>query len=329
MPRRTRYVMIGGRWSPIGKPGDPLIPPSGGTPPPPPPPPGGAGCLFGVSAHSAAEINALEPLAGPFSCSRTYSSGMCPSTFSLSPAADDIGKRASVYSFKPDMQQLASGALDVAIVAFVTSVPDSHVVFIEIQHELDVKLRQGTYPFTVMTLAQVNAAKRHGYALIKSVKKPHVYTNMILSGFSLTSGVTNGLPSQFWFGADGADREIDVVGWDMYESKDADFSQSGATKLGSAVAFAAGHGAGWGLAEIGAGNSEAVTNMPHAATWMTTMADYAAATGAGPHTSAAYFSQFNSTVGGVVATPGADSNLIAASKTFCTKYAKTYSTFVL
>lgn len=327
MPATRTYVLRSGRLVPLDG-GTPIIPPSGGdgSTPPPPPPPGGSGVLMGCSVSTGrTHFDAIEPTAGPYTCCRTYNSGGFAATWGADVAGVDVGVRASVYSAKPNLTNMASGALDAQVTAFISSIPDSHVAHVTIWHEPDVKLRQSTTtnPFDV-TLWR--AAFQRFCELVKAVGKPHVYTNLILSNWSLIGGVTTGLPDDFWVGGTGADRLIDVVGWDAYLLHNT--VTTGAQEFGPIVDYCDGKGAAWAIGELGV--RAAVTDIAAAAGWMHTQADYAATHGAGPHSTAAYLNWFDYTASAPnIPVPSGDPQFMTASGQISAQYLTPYTSFVL
>lgn len=285
--------------------------------------------LIGASVGSG-DFNAGEQsAAGPWTVSRRYNSG----TFGNSWAVDnsgchvDIGKRGTVYSCKPDLALLNSSAAERArFKAFVQSIPDSHLAFVEVWHEMDVKLRKGGAPFTSMTLAQINAAKLTCYDIIKQVAKPHVYTALILSGYSVSGGVSTGLPEQFWVGPDGSTRLIDLVCWDTYMFNNT--ITTGSHEQGGGIAFAAAHGADYGLTELGIHN--AVTDYTAAATWLQNQVDYAFTHGGtGDHQSGSIISFFDRAQDVAQPVPSVNSTMMALSASVSAQYLTPYTTFVL
>jgi hypothetical protein len=334
MPTSSIWQKQHAFWVPLA-PGGVPIPGDGNQDPnpPPPPPPGGRGMLLGASIAQGIGHDfdpSTQALAGPWTVARRYQSGSFANTWAAdtSGVAVDIGKRASVYSCKPDLVALATSPTERArLAAFVASIPDSHVCFLEAWHELDVKTRQNVYPFSAggLTLAQVNAGKLAFYETVKSVGKPHVYTCLILTNFSAIGGVSTGLPPDFWVGPDGVDRVIDIVSWDIYMTSDT--VNTGAHELATPVAFATSHGAGSAISEIGI--HQGVTNMANVATWMHNVADYAAAHGTGGHNTFAYLTWFDSSNNTALPVPSSDAALLTASGQISTQYLTPYSTFVL
>jgi hypothetical protein len=331
MPTSSIWQLQHGFYVPLAPDGVPIPGDGNQDPNPPPPPPGGRGMLLGASIAQGIANDfspSTQALAGPWTAARRYQAG----TFANTWAADtsgvnvDIGKRASVYSCKPDLALLVSSATERTRLAnFVRSIPDSHIAFLECWHELDVKLRKGIAPFTTLTLAQINAGKLAFYETVKSVGKPHVYTYLCLTNFSAIGGVSSGFPSDFWVGPDGPDRVIDIVSWDIYMTSDT--VHTGAYELAVPVAFATGHGAGSAISEIGI--HQGVTNMANVATWMHNVADYAAAHGTGGHNTFAYLTWFDSSNATALPVPSFDPALLTASGQISTQYLTPYPTFVL
>lgn len=320
MPVASAYIYRNGLLVPLAG-GVPIAPGGtggGGSAPAA----GGTGMLVGESRDNGntALFDAMATQAGPYTVARAYQSGQWRSTWSADVGGSDVGKRATIYSCKPDMAAMGSGSLDASLTAFVQSIPDSHVAFLCMWHEPDVKLRKGQ-----IDLAQWQAAQLRFCQVVKAVGKPHVYTTVILSNWSAIGGVTVGTPDEFWVGPDGAGRVIDVVGWDMYLFNNT--PTTGAHEQQACVAFAAQHGASYGIAEIGLFTS--VTDMTVGAAWMHTQADYAFASGAaGPHGSAAYLCWFDQDVGGALPVPSAAPALITAAKAISGEYLTPYTTFV-
>lgn len=334
MPTSSIWQKQHAFWVPLA-PGGVPIPGDGDQDPnpPPPPPPGGKGMLLGASIPEGTGHDfdpSVQALAGPWTAARRYQSGTFANTWAAddSGVAVDIGKRASVYSCKPDLVALANSPAERdRLTAFVRSIPDSHVAFLECWHELDVKMRKGNFPFSAggLTLAQVNAGKLAFYQTVKAAGKPHVYTYLCLTNFSAIGGVSKGFPSDFWVGPDGPDRVIDIVSWDIYMTSNT--VNTGAHELSVPVTFANSHGAASAISEIGI--HEGVTNFANVATWMHNVADYAALHGTGGHNTFAYLTWFESSNDTALPVPSSDPALLTAAGQISTQYLTPYSTFVL
>lgn len=273
-----------------------------------PPTPGGGGpasgpqtaMLVGAASGSlnGSDFAALDVAAGPFTCRRSYD-GDLPATFADSVAGIDVGQRASIWSCKPDLGQLAAGVLDNRIRTFVESIPPSHVAFLCAWHEPDHKIRTDAF-----TLADYLPAFARWCSVIKQAAldlgRPHVYTTQITEAWSGSHPKAGSTYADMWPG----DGLVDVFGVDGYSNE----SSSPEAIWGAAVSFAASKGIPWGIAELGC-----VTTMD--TTWMQNQAAFAASHAAGGgHTKAAYFNWFSNSTGGVLATPGSDSSALATAR---------------
>jgi hypothetical protein len=264
-----------------------------------PPTPGGGGpasgpqtaMLVGAASGSlsGSDFATLDAAAGPFTCRRSYDTAL-PATFADSVAGIDVGQRASIWSCKPDLGQLAAGLLDSQIRAFVASIPASHVAFLTCWHEPDGKIRKGQF-----TLADYLPAFARWcqvvYQAAADFGRPHVYTTQILEAWSGQHPAAGTTYADLWPG----DGLVGCYGVDGY-------SNTGTTDAlwGPAVSFATSKGIPWGVAEVGCAGTMDTT-------WMSAQAAYAAATPAGgAHTKAAFFAWFDNVTGGVLATPGDD-----------------------
>lgn len=309
----------------------------GNQPDPPPPPTGHSGLLIGSSAgagsaSSQAAFKASAGTAGPWTVPRVYNDSTFKSTWAADCGAWTDGRYACAWSCKPDLLLLAAnttaGAAERArLAAFVKSIPDSSVVFAEAWHELDVKKRQKKFPFSTggLTVAQVNAGKKIFYDTVKQAGKPHLYTYLCLTDYSLKPGTTDGTPDMFWVGDTGASRIIDVVTWDVYMLSNPIPDVS--AQLGPCFAWANNKGAACGFTEVGIHNE--VTDYGNVATWMEHFADYCAAHGAGPHPSATMLCWFDTTNGSSLPVPSNSPTTIAASAGIAAAYQTPYGTFAL
>lgn len=313
MPAAKLYVLRGGRLLPLAG-GPAIIPPtSGGTGTPGGGDPGTGNrntMLVGAAGTSlsGSDFPALDAAAGPFTVRRSYDTNL-PATFAASVAGIDVGKRASVWSCKPDLAALAAGTLDNAIRAFVQSIPDTHVAWLTVWHEPDGKIRKGQ-----ITLAAYLPAFRRFCQVVKSVGKPHVYTTQILEAWSGQTPKAGSTYADLWPG----DGYVDTFGVDGYSN-----TGSGAGLWGPAVNFARSKGIPWGIAEVGCATT------PDTA-WMQAQADYAGSTAAGGgRTRAAYFCWFSNATGGVLPTPGTDPAMQAKAKSISQAYYTDVNSYLL
>ncbi|WP_433229038.1 hypothetical protein [Actinomadura formosensis] len=260
-----------------------------------------SGMLVGASSMSLSgkDFAALDAAAGPFTVRRSYEKKL-PKSWAESVAGIDVGKRASVWSCKPDLEQLADKALDKRLRGFVQSIPDSHVAFLTCWHEPDAKIRGGKF-----ALEEYLPAFRRFCKIVKSVGKPRVYTAQIVEAWSGQHPNKGSTYAELWPG----DGYVDVYVVDGYSN-----TGSGKKLWGPAVKFAASKDIPWGIAELGCVQKIDTS-------WMRTQAAYAAETPAGgAHDRCAFLCWFSNSVGGVVATPGTDPAARATAKKISKKY---------
>lgn len=301
MARVRAYALRGARLVPHDG-GAPVIPPDpdtgqggggggGGT---------GSGVLVGaaVDPPNQAGFEAANTSMGPWTLHRGYTSGGFPASgWAGTTCAWDLGRWASVWSGKPDPIAMASGALDSAARDFLLSIPASHTAWVSVWHEADVKIKQGTEPYSA---AQYVAAWRRWFAIVREVQavRPHLYGALIFGSYSYINPKPGATLQELWPGTDVDGRPLtDVIAYDGYAFSG---GESGDYMWGAGRQFADDHGVAWAIAE--AGLAEGVAG-PAGATWMQTQADYAATHGAGPHSSAAFLAWFDTSVGGVQPTP--------------------------
>lgn len=287
----------------------------------------GAQVLVGSSTEppTMAEWQANNVAMGPWTVRRSFSTegfGM-PASWSACPGGDDIDICASVYSCKPNPNDVASGALDNRIRGFINSIPDSHIAFVTIWHEADVKIKQGTAPYNAN---QYRAAWQRFFSIVREVNKPHVYTTCIFGEYVWKTPSAAANMDVLWPGNGSDGRPLcDVYGIDPYVYTPT--TQTPASMVGGLVDFARSKGIGWGIGELGASSS--ATNGPDLADWMQEFADYCEETGAGPHPSCAYLCWFNATTGGVPEFPNAFPETRAKSKEISQQLFTPYTSFVL
>lgn len=270
------------------------------------------GMLVGQSEPDyGGTFSAMDAQCGPYSCRRSYNPGLMKSTWAADVGGVDVGHRASIWSAKPDLGQMASGALDSRTEAFIRSIPDSHTAALSIWHEPDVKARRGEF-----AASDFLAAYKRFAQIVRNIAKPHVWLYVCLSTWSLNGGVSSGLPDEFWPGAD----LVDVVAWDGYAGS---AGESGAAAWGAARDWTAAKNKAWAIGEIG-GTSN-VTGQARA-TWMLTQASYAATKGAGGRSCAAWLCWFDDQGN---PTPSQYPETIAAARKISAANVLDYTTFVL
>lgn len=261
---------------------------------------------------------------GPQTIRRTYSPPQAgvPSSWAATPAGSDVGKRASVWSFKPPVDQVASGALDTAITALIASIPDAHVAMISLWPEADRHVRLGAF-----TAAQWRAAHTRFAALVRAVGKPRVYIALSHTSYLWDPVNTRGpSPSDVWPG----DGQVDVYGQDGYGYST---YPSPASLFGGGLAEARARGVPWAILESGA--NEDPGDPDRKAAWMREVADWAAVQGSGGRPGCEALVWFNSTVGldadtdTGAATPSSSSQALTAAGQIATTYHRESATYSL
>ncbi|MFA1546807.1 hypothetical protein [Actinomadura chokoriensis] len=268
------------------------------------------GMLVGASSVSlkGKDFAELDAAAGPFTVRRSYDRGI-PKSWAESVAGIDVGKRVSVWSCKPDPQQLSDKGLDKRLREFVRSIPDSHAAFLTCWHEPDGKMRKGQF-----TLEEYLSAFRRFCKVVKSVGKPRVYTAQIVEAWSGQSPKRGSTYAELWPG----DGYVDLYGVDGYSD-----TGDGRELWGPAVRFAASKNIPWGIAEVGC-----VRDID--TSWMKAQVAYAARTPAGgTRERCAFLCWFSNPTGGVVPTPGTDAAARAVAKKISKKYYTDPGSFAL
>ena len=274
--------------------------------------------LWGAATDnlSGSDFAADDVQFGPLTVRRSYqpAASSMPASWAACNAGVDVGVRASCWSGKPTMSSVASGALDGQILTFLRSIPKTHVAFVTIWHEPDVKIKDGTFSLTTY---------KTGFArfcsLVQQVKAegwPHLYTVQIVTTWSGTNPVAGRTYADMWPG----DGLVDCFGADGYSHVG---TQAGL--WGPAVDFAKAKNIPWCVPEIGYGNTGTQD-----VSWMTDQITYLTTTAAGgAHTRCAFACWFNVPGPISVPTPGSNSSWIAAAKTASQTYFTDYTQFVL
>ena len=122
-----------------------------------------------------------------------------PGGFTATPNHPD-GASIVHTSYKPDLAQVNTGALDDTITALAQATPAGDIL--EIWHEADLKVRKGT-----LDKAAVIAAKNHFYDLVKAAN-PAVLVATTYTGWLFEP--TSGLDPQEWAGV-----RADLLGVDL------------------------------------------------------------------------------------------------------------------
>lgn len=123
----------------------------------------------------------------------------------MNKAGIDVGKRATHYSFKPDMAALAAGRLDGDIRAFLRTIPAGHETILTIWHE----------PEDNFVTASEKATYRAGWQrfsqLVREANRDELTLSWVMMSWSWV-GQSGRNPSDWWPG----DGVVDDIGIDTY-----------------------------------------------------------------------------------------------------------------
>jgi hypothetical protein len=222
---------------------------------------------------------------GPLTARRSYQAAAdgIPASFTASNAKIDwdsinsCTKYVSVWSGKPDIAQMASGALDAAVTAFVNTIPVGHRAFLACWHEGDGKVRSGSFTKTQWQDAQVHFA-----AAVKAAGRVNVHPVIILEAYQPGTGTNY---ADMW--RTDFNGLVDALLIDGYTDNGSEAAVWEKGRL-----FAESQDIAWGIAEMGCRS----TTVDQA--WMAKQIRYAMRNGAVMAT------WFDNTTGGVAATPG-------------------------
>jgi hypothetical protein len=146
----------------------------------------------------------LENAVGPLGIRRSYASSLVTS-FPSTVAAIDLGKRASLFSFKANWTEMAAGTYDEQVRNLVRSIPSNHLAYLCWFHEPE---NDGA------ASAFVPAFRRFSTAA-KSVGRPNVKVTLILMTWTWDPASGRN-PADWWPGA----QYVDAVGLDGYNPYD-------------------------------------------------------------------------------------------------------------
>lgn len=232
------------------------------SPGPTPPEPSG-GVLIGASVvphgsrgSAAEELAFLESEVGPLEIRRVFDPGFNRDFTDL--AGSDVGRRATHYSFKPDMSALASGSLDGDIRAFLGTIPDGHRTILTVWHEPEDNFASSGDKKTY------REAWRRFARLVDEQGRSELSTSWVMMAYSFRA-MSGRDPLDWWPGSGVVDSiGIDVYNegslqggrWDSpgrdlgYPAPGEEQSQGGYVH-GGPIAFARSQGLPWGVAEFG------------------------------------------------------------------------------
>lgn len=159
----------------------------------------------------------FEAQVGTLLIRRSYAAPMVfPATFAASTAGHDIGKRESMWSFKPDPPVFAAGGNDVWFNSFLDSIPSGHKTIIILWHEPEEELLNGSF-----TLSEWQAANNRMGQLVHAKGRPELRSGICTMGPWDFNTSNPAYYTEFWH-ADFA-TNIDYVGFDPYNFTDATY----------------------------------------------------------------------------------------------------------
>jgi len=204
--------------------------------------------LGASNSDTAAEISTYEGRYGPLKIRRSYNQPPddLPASWSACAAGIDAGKRASVWSFKPNVVSFAAGTYDTKARNFLTSIPrDGFVKWLLLHHEPEGEVKAGTF-----TAAQYKAAQARWDGLVKQTGRPELVAAVCFAGTQCFDGQT--LQSH-GFAADDLCPPGMAATFDAYNK----WPQSGfqwrelSDRAGLQATWADASGRRWGISETG------------------------------------------------------------------------------
>ena len=239
---------------------------------------------------NAEEFAWLERKVGRLEIRHVYDPAFS-STFSK--GMDDVGKRATHYSMRPDMSALAAGKLDARVRGFLDSIPSGHRTILTLWHEPEVVFTTSTEKATYR-----KAWQRFG-TLVENTGRPELSTSLVLMSWTFEA-LANRNPDDWWPGA----AAVDIIGVDTYNgaslaqdgwdsplvhlgkpATDEPPTFKGYTPDGGFLAYVRAKGKDWGVAEFGSLENVknfkvAWTNTATKGAWVTRAVDDFVAEGA-------------------------------------------------
>lgn len=205
----------------------------------------GSPLLLGASnADNATEIATYEGRFGTLKIRRSYNqpSDDLPATWAACAAGIDANRRASVWSFKPNVVSVAAGGYDARIRTFLASIPrDGFVKWLLMHHEPEGEIKSGAF-----TTAQYKSAQARWSGLVKETARTDLVPAVCFAGTQTFDGQTA-------FTADDLTPAGMAVTFDAYNK----WPQSGfawkelSDRAGLQVAWAKASGRRWGISETG------------------------------------------------------------------------------
>lgn len=203
--------------------------------------------LVGASnADTAAELAAYEGRYGLMLLRRSYNQPPddLPPTWAACAAGMDAGKRASVWSFKPNVPAFGTGAYDPRARTFLASIPaDGRPKWLLLEHEPEREIKNGIY-----TPDQYKAGQARWDGLVKETGRPDLLAAVCFAGTQCFDGQTR---RSHGFDADDLAPEGMAVTFDAYNR----YPEAGAAwkdladRAGLQAAWANAGGRRWGISE--------------------------------------------------------------------------------
>jgi len=185
-------------------------------------------------------VTRLRQQFGGLPVARVFSPGLLPATWDGDATLAALGSGSSVvYSFKADMDAVASGAYDDRLRGFLASRPAGVKVWVALHHEPEDDVARGAF-----TAAQFRAATAH---LAPVIRQAGGVPTTILMQYTLSRA-----SGRDWH--DYYSPAVDVLAWDGYNTAAADRSpgyKSAEDYVRPVLAVAAETGKAFGWAELG------------------------------------------------------------------------------
>ena len=258
----------------------------------------------------------LEPQVGPMVIRRAYESEgtAIPTSWETSEASIDVGKRSTVLSIRPPIQDFINGNYDTRLRNYLRSIPDDgYPKFFGGWHEPDSKMRRGNY-----TRQQFLSAFQRLSDIVHEEQVPNLYTCVAFTGWLWDDPTQAAGDADLWWLEGG----YDVVAVDTY-------GNAPAVMFDKVLEYTRSHNVPWAVAETGW--TDAATKPAQ----ILATGDYCAVQGSGGWPSAAFMCWFDSDVGfdpalsELAFTPTSSPEAIAAANQVCQAYYRDPRTVVL
>jgi hypothetical protein len=209
------------------------------------------------NTNTLSEFYRLQELFGrTFEVRRSYDATL-PATFAKSKAADDVGKRTSIWSFKSNPSDIISGVVDNNLHAFFASVPLEHRDRLYVCYYAEPE-NDAFSPADFATASQ----HVHDIAVQYENDQGHIKAGIILMQWSFTSASGRN-PDNWWPG----DGHCDYVGFDVYPSFGKHYQMVGEL-MRAPIAWCKAKNVPFGVAEMGIDPDEKNYTAEKAANWV-------------------------------------------------------------